>query len=85
MPHTIPATILGILAGTAVSMTGGTLLGAYVVTGVAPVYAAAPLRIRPEPALVDPDTWPALDALGPVQRAADDQAFGVRASGSSSE
>ena len=84
MPHTIAATILGILAGTAVSMTGGTLLGAYVVTGVAPVYAAAPpLRVHPEPALVDPDTWPALDALGPIQ--GHDQAFGVRASGSSSE
>lgn len=76
-----PATILGILAGTAVSMSAGALLGAYVVSGAAPAYAEAPPRIRAEAVTADADTWPALDALGPVQG----YAAGVRASGSSSE
>ena len=86
MARNIPATILGVMAGAAVSMASGGLLGVYVVTGAAPAYAAEPPRIRPDPPLVDEDTWPAADALGPVQgygRDTPDQVSGVRASGSS--
>jgi hypothetical protein len=83
MAHNIPATILGILAGTAVSMAGGGLLGAYVVSGAAPAYAEAPPRLRPAPVAVGKDAWFAPDPFGPIDGT--DQDWGVRASGSSSE
>jgi hypothetical protein len=89
----IPATILGFLAGTGVSIAGGALLGSYVVTGIAPAYAdPAPPRIRAERLVADEDTWPAPDTMAAVSganrpdRDDADQAWdqpGVRASGSS--
>lgn len=87
MAHNIPATILGILAGTAVSMAGGGLLGAYVVSGATPAYAEAPARIRPDPVVADRNAWPDADPFGPISGTdqGSDQDWGVRASGSSSE
>ena len=95
MAQNIPATILGFLAGTGVSIAGGALLGTYVVTGIAPAYAdPAPPRIRAERTMADEDTWPAPDYMAAISQPGDAdmagsdqgasaQDWGVRASGSS--
>jgi hypothetical protein len=57
VPSRLTAIILGILAGAAISMSGGFLLASYATAGIVPHHVVrAPAA--PAPAFID-DAWPA--------------------------
>lgn len=69
MPRNIPATILGIMAGAAVSMSSGFLLATYVVGGITPAYAAPPRIAASDfdrPTAPPDSPWPPIDYAGPL-------------------
>ena len=66
MPHNVPATILGIVAGAAVSISSGFLLATYVVSGVVPAYAGPPRITDAGTPAQSVETWPPIDVAGPL-------------------